>query len=100
MRRSACATQCLCRSLPKWNNAYEILSPCLSALAKQTGLDLTCYETPKTGFLRTRLIITNDAFCIQMPVVEYYDNTVAIRKHNVHTPREHRCMMYRVHIGV
>ena len=53
---SAFVVRCLDSILPLVSIS-EISSLCLSSVAAQTGLNIPWSETPKTGFLVTRLIL-------------------------------------------
>ena len=66
-RRSACASaqsiQCLCCSLPSkipLVSIFEMSSLCLASASAHAGLCLTWSQTPKTGFLVTRLTWSED----------------------------------------
>ena len=53
---SAFVVHCLDSTIPPFS-IYEISSLQLVAVAAQAGLSLPCSQTPKTGFLVTRLIL-------------------------------------------
>ena len=73
----------------------EISSLKPSSLAVQSGLCRTWSETPKTGFLTTRLIL----FRLDSSKIRYisaYDK----RKHEYHTFLPEMCKVFKEHVSI